>query len=314
MARVIFLSPRTFDSGKTVSINGSGFGTSTGTVTIGGVTQTIQSWTDATIVITTVRGSQSMGECQVVVTPVDNPDPVSGLLFTDTFESGGFSTTQNGVSWGSRSNVTNQAGRGVGGSRSAQFAYAGSASGGDATAECRFDLGAYYRELTIKFDLYIPNGSESWGGAAYAHRGDSPNNNKFFRLWPTTYDDQGKVGASTFAQSGFSSINTEYNRGSGMGEYVANGNARSNNFITSADLGTWMAIQIYVKAPTSTTLGTVRIHKNGSVAEMYDGITYHSTAVNGYRYGYLLGWSNSGFASTTYLQIDNVRFYSGDAT
>lgn len=59
--------PTSFDTGKSVTVNGSGFGSSQGssTLTIGGEAQTVTSWSDNEIVFTSVRGSASMGATTV---------------------------------------------------------------------------------------------------------------------------------------------------------------------------------------------------------------------------------------------------------
>jgi len=43
---------------------------------------------------------------------------------------------------------------------SARFRFVGVPEGQDSFAEARFDLGDYYEELSIKFDLYIPDNYE----------------------------------------------------------------------------------------------------------------------------------------------------------
>jgi len=46
------------------------------------------------------------------------------------------------------------------GGYSLKFKFNGVPEGEDSWAEARFDLGDYYEELTIKFDLYIPSNYE----------------------------------------------------------------------------------------------------------------------------------------------------------
>jgi hypothetical protein len=60
MPTITGVSPQAFGDGRSVTVTGSGFGAS-GTVTIGGLTQTVTSWTDTAVVFTAVRGTQSMG-------------------------------------------------------------------------------------------------------------------------------------------------------------------------------------------------------------------------------------------------------------
>lgn len=60
MPTITGVVPQAFGDGRSVTVTGSGFGTS-GTVTIGGLAQNVTSWTDTTVVFTAVRGTQSMG-------------------------------------------------------------------------------------------------------------------------------------------------------------------------------------------------------------------------------------------------------------
>ena len=76
--RVTSVAPanRQIDSGETVTLIGTGFGTSEGSVLIAGQAQTVTSWSDTSITFTTVRGSQSLGACRV--------DVVAGSSHTPT--------------------------------------------------------------------------------------------------------------------------------------------------------------------------------------------------------------------------------------
>ena len=67
MPSITSITPSTFDSGRSVTLAGSGFGSVQGTVLIGGVSQTVTSWSDTSITFTTSRSSQSMGSCRVNV-------------------------------------------------------------------------------------------------------------------------------------------------------------------------------------------------------------------------------------------------------
>lgn len=309
--RVTSVSPsdRKIDDGESVTLAGTGFGSSAGTVSIGGVEQTITDWSDTSITFTTARGSQSMGACRV--------DVVAGAgtaaFFTDTFSTGDLSHTEGGASWdlsnaGAGDSVAVVSGTGNTGN-GLVFTFGGGASGDDAWAEQNFDLGALYSELTIDFDLYIPDGTEAWGGAAYAHRNDSPSNNKFIRLWGADYSDDEKVGASLFYDAAGSNINIEWSEAQGG---IGVNEQASASFIRAADLGEWMSVRVYAKAPTASTDGVLRIWKNGSlVIERTAMGNYTVGEPHAYRYGYLLGYANSGFASTTKIVIDNVRVYEG---
>jgi hypothetical protein len=308
------ISPSTFDSGRSVVLSGSGFGAAEGTVTIGGQAQTVTAWADTEITFTTVRGSQSMGACRVDVVGFGAG---GSTVFADDFESGDLTHTQGAAAWtgwntggGATAGVGSvQTGRGSPG-YGANFQFTGGASGTDSSVELRFDLGALYTELTVMFDMYIPDGGESWGGAAYAHRNDSPGNNKLIRLWGVDYADDEKVGASLFHNAGYSNVNAEWSEaGAGIG---VNGQA-SAAFIEAGDLGTWINVKVYVKAPTASTDGVLRIYKNGTLLiERTAMDNYAVGEAHAYRYGYLMGWANSGFAATTHVVLDNVVISEGE--
>lgn len=231
------------------------------------------------------------------------------VLFEDDFESGTFgktvvaASTSTTARWGDRPSVAVVQTRPKAGRYSAQFHFANDADG-DAWSELRFDLGKLNNAVWMQYDLYIP--------ANYAHRPSG--NNKFFRLWGADYGDQEKVGASTWdidSGGGICRLNGDWNTGPGMGEHGAG----STPFIAAADLGTWMTIKIYVKAATATTNGTLNIWKNGTLVINNTGTMNNYTSGNphAYRYGYLLGWANTGFTQNTDMYIDNVVFATTEA-
>lgn len=63
------ITPSQVDDGETFTITGTGFGATQGLslVQVGGVTQTITSWSDTSIVCAAVRGNQSMGNATLTV-------------------------------------------------------------------------------------------------------------------------------------------------------------------------------------------------------------------------------------------------------
>lgn len=221
------------------------------------------------------------------------------VIAEDDFESGSASRI-----WGSMADATvaqlpSHTGRS---GNALRFLFKGVASDKDSWAEARFDLGREYTQLTIEFDLFVPSN--------YVHRkpSDNTDNNKFFRLWRVSYDDVEKLGASMLGQSttGNSTIGSDYRVFADWGQSTAVKNA--TGFITADDRGKWMAVRIDIKAATDTTLGSIKIYKNGKVHLDDATIKNHVAGTQGYRYGYLLGWANSGFNEDTIMYIDNVRF------
>jgi hypothetical protein len=172
----------------------------------------------------------------------------------------------------------------------------------DADAEARFDLKKEYTDILIEFDLFIP--------ANYKHvtPSDRAANNKFLRLWQINYSEGEQVGAGTLVQDNnvSSIIGTDYKRFPNWG--VSTGVKQARDFITAEDLGKWMSIKIYANAPTDQRPGTIRIYKNKYVLLDDANIANVLPGTQGWRYGYLLGWANSGFREDTALYMDNVRF------
>lgn len=222
------------------------------------------------------------------------------VIVQDDFEGGQWKSF-----WGSKTRASVSSERPRDGRYSARFAFQAAAPGDDSFSELRFDLGGEYRELTIEFDLFVPSN--------YRHRPDSPDNNKFFRLWLHDYDDVEKIGASLRSQgtTGNSRIGTDYRKEANLGMSTTLKSA--NDFITAADKGKWMKVSIYIKSATNTSNGIIRIFKNGRLFLDDSGIKNHVAGTQGYRYGYLLGWANSGFAEETIFYIDNVRFLASES-
>lgn len=248
------------------------------------------------------------------------------LLFSDNFESGNLSHTENGISWATAGSVAVSTQNANGGTHSAKFTMAAGSTSG---AELRFDLGKTYTEWQCTFDLYIPNGAESYGGAAYTHGTSNPANNKFFRLWRGDKSDGNdgyssvywRIGASTERGStsggmSQSDLQAEYGQNGSVGPNGSNGTGpdagSSANFIALADRGTWMSIDIYCKCATvANNNGVIRIKKNGATLINSTNLQFYpDSGNNGADFGYLLGFANSGFAADTFLFVDNVNMYA----
>lgn len=257
----------------------------------------------------------------------------SNTIFFDSFTTNNFSRTYNGAAWGGA--------EGGGGNNEVSIVNnvysAGNTSintfamlcqfGGntnpaaDASAGRNFDLGALYDRLYIEFDMYVPAGTEPWGGAAYAHRNVSPNNNKFLRLWQRSRSDPAGDGYNSNSKVGFSTLNTSSGISNVISEWTNSGGGIGSEglpatLISSADRGNWMHIKMFAKAATPTTNGSLLLWKNNNLLIDSSNLVgnYSADEPIGYRYGYLLGYANSGFDSNTKILIDNVHFYTGPDT
>lgn len=220
------------------------------------------------------------------------------VLFSDSFESGDLSKALSSAKWGGAQYVSVSKDRATDGSASAKFTFIGNSNiNEDAFSELRFDLGKAVPEVWIQYQVYVPTN--------YQHRNASPGNNKILRLWGVNYDEQEKVGLSTWPSGGYSMLQADWNtNGDGIGP---KGNG-ARDFFSAADLGKWVTLKIQVKAPTASQNGTMRVWKNGAlVVDNNNNMnSYASSGIHAYRYGYIFGWSNSGFNETTTMYVDNV--------
>ena len=243
---------------------------------------------------------------------VSAPQVTAGVLLEDGFETGNLNKPQSGGgSWGG-----SNAGSGdrvqvnttlpKAGNYSLQFVFGGGPSGSDAWAEQRFELGGQYPEIWLKYDLYVPSN--------YYHRVDPPSaNNKFLvHLWAGQYSGGPGLGGGFEVQpdgSGGSIIDFHPFR---PDTSHVRDTIRGGKGIELGDRGTWVEFICQVKAASAANNdGIVRVWKtpqNGAKKLIFErtDVKLYNSAGNFFERGYLLGWSNSGFADTTTLYIDNI--------
>jgi hypothetical protein len=178
----------------------------------------------------------------------------------------------------------------------------------DTNVEAWFDLGALYREVTIEYYEKIPSN--------YIHRNVNSHsyNNKQFRLWGLVYDTREKMGMSTEPNDGVSTSDL-YGEWDPNGTGVTQLGTPKSGFISPSWLGQWMYVKIYCKAPTATGTGK-------AILKVWQGTTpsdavliinetpdnYDATNPHAYRWGYLKGTADSGFASATDFYQDQITF------
>jgi Polysaccharide lyase len=242
---------------------------------------------------------------------------IADPIFTDDFESGSLNKTENGVKWGGGTSTAVSTDIAHSGTHSLRFSFAAGGSGTDADAEQRFGLGKEYNEVDIQFYAYYPDGTEGLG-ARYVHRDESPGNNKFIRIWKgnTADGNQGytdqyvKAGVSTWPSgSGDSDLGGEIGTDTKpTGQYNASMKSRA---IDDTVRGKWTLFRIHMKASSGTNKndGIIEMWKNGTqIFSSKDLALYASNGTTpAFEYGYLLGWSNSGFAAATRIYIDDVQ-------
>ena len=241
---------------------------------------------------------------------------IAALLFEDDFSSGDLSKTQNGFIWLAPTNTSVVTTNPLSGSYSLMFDFAYLQ-----TAEQRFNMGNLYSEITMLFDIYIPDGSEVWGGLIYEHynsQGGASDNNKWWRLWDTNPESGNpeKVGGSTRAAdvTGISKLEAEWNKGDGSG---MTGRDSSDNFINASDRGNWFNFKVYHKAATvADNDGIFKVYKNDNlIINRTDVDNYDAAGDHAWQFGYLLGSMGGALPDGPdhmYLFIDNFKLYSGE--
>lgn len=196
------------------------------------------------------------------------------------------------------------------GSLSLKFAFPATTTN-QSEVEAWFDLGGYYREVTIEYYELIPSN--------YLHRNVNAGsyNNKQFRLWTDDYQVAAgeKVGMSTEPNDGGSTSDL-YAEWDPCQCGVTQLGTPKTSFINPSWLGQWMYIKIYVKSPTAKTSGKgiLKVWQGTSPADAtlilnetpdnYDS----NSATHAYRWGYLKGTADSGFASATTFYLDHIVF------
>lgn len=253
----------------------------------------------------------------------------SELVFTDNFETGDFSHTENGFRWGSpnRTSIVRddgcavhinpsrcvegnpgqwENGPGVPGRHSMRFRYPAM----EAMSEQRFNLGGTYPELWIGFWLRVP--------INFIHENPtgSSDNNKFFALWTDGYTITNSARfIPEFRGDPSHSGSSRIRLGVGQSEGGSKPTEPMRWITYPEDQGRWMQIVFHVKMNNSLDdpNGRAVMHRR------WEGEADFSTLVEvtdinwgvgpggslGWTAGYLMGWANSGYAATTEFLIDD---------
>lgn len=256
------------------------------------------------------RGSRSNVATGTTPAPeAGGPTP----FFSDNFDNGQ-RTNANGFTWSNTgSRVTVSSTQVFSGTHSMALRFGPDSVGKDSNAEGRFLLGRNLTEIWLEYFLFVPSN--------YVHRNESPNNNKFFRIWGDSYSSSNKVGASTsFSAGGTSTLMFEYNYKTwadgtlGFGpSSVAGARSPSTAFGGESFRGRWTRVRIYAKQVSGTDaddaalrlwFGDTLVLNFSNIPQKFDPLRPYWNA------GYLLGWSNSGFTDETVFYIDDVKFFS----
>lgn len=237
----------------------------------------------------------------------DGNEALQGI-YQDNFENGiSFELAENGFKWEGKVDVNIATDPFEPSNKVAGFTFGGDVEeNDDSFSELRFKMDRLYQELWIRYRLYVPEN--------YYHRDaeGSDNNKGYIMLWSGEYNNECNILVANswwpLADGGTKS----------MGQWKTNTNtSRHYNEETysgisidqSADLGKWQDIVIHVKVADFELKnnGILQIWKNGTLINSHIDIDNYSRdgILNGIDQGYILGWSNSGFAEDTLLLVDD---------
>ena len=235
-------------------------------------------------------------------------------IFADDFSSGDLSKTQNGFVWDGINNTGVIAGVGRGGSHGLRFRYPADVN--DSFAEQRFAIGSANSEIWCKFWMRVPDNFDH-----------APGNNKLFAIWMDDYSASGggpTVVWEYWPQGAGSELAVHWSEGDNV---TAGVHILHAPFISiPADRGRWMEICLHVKAATTRVTpinpssnpynisdGIIQLWRrwdsDSNWTQLHDVTTANIApppgGPNGFSYGYVLGWCNSGFAEETDFVVDD---------
>jgi hypothetical protein len=195
-----------------------------------------------------------------------------------------------------------------------RFRYGPDVLTADSSAEQRFNMGRQLTELWLEYQLHIPSN--------FAHRNDPPSNNKFLSLWPLNYSTTGETYVVTeFDRNG---TDTSYARILGLGDMfyadgtvIRDGDAVQNsNFISAARANQWHRIRVRYRIASGVgqTNGIYEGYINDELMwrSRTDWQFWSTAGLNYIQRGFLMGYSNSGFAVQTDFHISDVKFYDAN--
>lgn len=229
----------------------------------------------------------------------------AAILFEDGFESQELQTVSNNIAWGASTSTQVSNTHAKKGSYSLKFTFPATDETRDSWSEQRFSLGKPYKDIWLSYDIRIPEN--------YYHRDPAEggsNNKGFIMLWSGNYSEPSGplLGTEFWPEADGSSNSSIRLYGVGFDKHYWNTCA---DIIKISDRGQWIKVTVHIKyASAANNDGIVQLWKTYSdgkierACNITDGAWYAPNA-NGFDSGYLLGWSNSGFAEATEFYIDN---------
>jgi hypothetical protein len=279
----------------------------------GNVTATLVSTNAATITVGATVLGVTIGNTATVVVGGAPPDPPpEGDPFYETDFDTGALVNENGFVWGgpTRTSVSTEEPRS--GTHSLRMAYQAAAAGADSRTQQGFSLGQNLTEVWFEWYYYLP--------ANYTIRsGESPSNNKWFRLWGDDYNAGNKVGASTDFNASFSDnsrLRFEYifnTYADGLIGFGPSGQQSPATSFGGAMKEAWTRVRMHLKMVTAAQndgvmelwFDNTKVINFQNVPAKYDDVPY-------WNQGYILGAANSGFTDQTVIYLDDFKVYESD--
>lgn len=252
------------------------------------------------------------------------PEP----LFYDSFESGDMSATNaDGFSWGgnNRTSVVNAEGAVWNngpvdvpkpdgsdwscfhGEHCLRFRYPAL----EAWSEQRFDMGNAYPEVWIRYWIRVPH------NFVHENPTGSTANNKWFALWMDGYSQHGDgptVVWNFWPQDGGSSRFTFSLSQEDPSTEPGHHGGHDGFMVHPDDQGRWMQVVLYAKRSSEPGVadGVARIWRRWEGEPTHTllsesagrGFSAPPTGPDGWAAGYVMGWSNSGYAEDTEFLLD----------
>ena len=202
------------------------------------------------------------------------------------------------------------------GSKSVKFIFNGTWPDNANRTELYFNFGPDNETpvIYIKFRLYIPNGNESYGGAAYTRPPGVHVNHKLLRFYSfvdgVSYYGQGEgMGSSTRPRQSTVSPDTNVSF-----DYAIEDNSiiayenYAGQILSEADRGKWIDLQFAYKLSSALGAadGWAKWYKNGVKMAEHTGISnWHEDRIHRWTSGYMFGAANDGYIEQTIFFVDN---------
>ena len=173
----------------------------------------------------------------------------------------------------------------------------------EAMAEQRFNIGASYSDIWIRYWLRVPVNFYYPSGT----------NNKFFSVWTNTYEGIGATTTWEMRPTGGGGCNIYFKYSQNGG--IVGGDLQQQNFISVPnDRGRWMQIVLRVKLASSPSShdGIIQTYRRWDgeaefvkLHELLTANNYPSAPPIGLSHGYIMGWANAAYSQDTEWLLDD---------